>query len=198
MLSEDWDAKFAASDFLFTDRPNQTLVAEVAGLETGHALDLGAGQGRNAVWLAAQGWQVTAVDFSQVGLAQAADLADAKGVELSFVLADAVDWTPPVNAFDLVLVCYLQLPAAELRGVLTGAAAAVASGGTMLVIGHDRDNLTRGTGGPQDPDVLYTVDEVSQALPGLRIERAERFDRLVDTELGPTHAIDTVVRATRP
>ncbi|MGH3449676.1 MAG: class I SAM-dependent methyltransferase, partial [Haloechinothrix sp.] len=196
MRSEDWDAKFAASEFLFTDRPNQTLVAEVAELPVGRALDLGAGQGRNAVWLAERGWQVTAVDFSPVGLERAETLAAAKGVKMSFVLADAREWEPPVEAFELALVAYLQLPESELRAVLTGAAAAVAPGGTLLVVGHDRDNLTRGTGGPQDPDVLYTVDGVVTTLSGLRVDKAEQFARLVDTELGPMSAIDTVVRGT--
>lgn len=194
MRSEDWDAKFATSEFLFTDRPNQSLAAEVDALPPGRTLDLGAGQGRNAVWLAERGWQVTAVDFSPVGLGRAEQLARAKGVDVDFVLADVREWRPEAS-YDLVAVSYLQLPAAELRAVLATASAALAPGGTLLVIGHDRDNLTRGYGGPQDPDVLFTVDEVTAALDGLRIEKAEQIDRVVDSDIGPLTAVDTLVRA---
>lgn len=194
MRSEDWDAKFAASEFLFTDRPNQSLAAEVDALPPGRALDLGAGQGRNAVWLAERGWQVTAVDFSPVGLGRAEQLARARGVDVDFVLADVREWRPEAS-YDLVAVSYLQLPATELRAVLATASAALAPGGTLLVIGHDRDNLTRGYGGPQDPDVLFTVDEVTAALDGLRIEKAEQIDRVVDSDIGPLTAVDTLVRA---
>lgn len=198
MGSEDWDAKFAEREFVFTDRPNQTVVEEIAALPPGRALDLAAGQGRNAVWLAEQGWQVTAVDFSAVGLERAAELARVRGVELSLVRADVREWRPPAAAFDLVLVSYLQLPSAELRGVLASTVSALAPRGTLLVVGHDRDNLVHGTGGPQDPDVLYTVDELIGALDGLEIARAEQFRRLVETEVGPLSAVDTVVRASRP
>lgn len=198
MRSEEWDEKFAAREFLFTARPNQTVVAEVADLTAGMALDLGAGQGRNAVWLAEQGWQVAAVDFSAVGLARARELAATRGVDVTFVHDDVRTWRPPTATFDLVLVSYLQLPVAELAAVLGAAADALAPGGTLLVVGHDRDNLTRGTGGPQDPDVLYTAAEVTAALGGLEIDRAEQIERQVDSDIGPLIAIDTLVRARRP
>ncbi|MQA62561.1 MAG: methyltransferase domain-containing protein [Actinophytocola sp.] len=198
MRSEDWDAKFGASEFLFTDKPNQTVAAEVAALPPGSALDLAAGQGRNAVWLAQQGWDVTAVDFSPVGLDRARRLAAANDVDVTFVLADVLTWQPQRACYDLVLISYLQLPAGQLRSVLNGAVAALAPGGTLLVIGHDRDNLTRGYGGPQDGDVLYSVDDLLGAVAGLRVEKAGQIDRVVDTELGPFTAIDTLVRAARP
>lgn len=197
MRSEDWDAKFSASEFLFTDRPNQTVVAEVTELPPGRALDVAAGQGRNAVWLAAQGWQVTAVDFSPVGLGRAEQLAAAHGVDVTFVLADVREWRPPSAQFDLVVVAYLQLPEPEIRDVLRRVADAVAPGGTLLVVGHDRDNLTRGTGGPDQPEVLYTVESVTEALAGLRIDKAQQYDRKVQTESGERYAVDTVVRAVR-
>lgn len=198
MRSEDWDAKFSASEFLFTDRPNQTVVTELADLTPGRALDLAAGQGRNAVWLAGRGWKVTAVDFSPVGLGRAEQLAAAQGADVTFVLADVREWQPQPGQFDLVLIAFLHLPEAEIRGVLHTAAGALASGGTLLVVGHDRDNLTRGTGGPDQPEVLYTVEAVTGALAGLRIDKAEQYERTVRTESGEQHAIDTVVRASRP
>lgn len=197
MRSEDWDAKFAGSEALFGEGPSEFVVAELSGLAPGRALDLAAGQGRNAVWLAERGWRVTAVDFSPVGLGRAEDLAARHEVAVSFMLCDVCRWQPPAGAFDLVLVSYLHLPEAQLHPVLAGAAHAVASGGTMLVLGHDRENLTRGTGGPQEPDVLYTTETVSSALAGLRVENAGRVERLVRTEDGTRTAIDTMTRARR-
>ena len=196
MRSEEWDARFAESEFLFTARPNQSVVAEVGGLTPGTALDLACGQGRNAVWLAEQGWQVTAVDFSRVGLDRGRQFAQARGVEVSYRHDDVVAWQPPPHAFDLVLLSYLQLPWPELRTVLASATDALAPGGMLLIVGHDADNIERGYGGPQDPAVLYDADRIAAALDGLRIETATQVDRVVDTDIGPMTAIDALVRAT--
>ncbi|SNR55874.1 Methyltransferase domain-containing protein [Haloechinothrix alba] len=198
MRSEDWDAKFAASEPLFSDSPNQFVAAELADMPPGTALDVAAGQGRNAVWLAEQGWRVTAVDFSPVGLSRAEALAAERAVDLNLVRADVTSWRPPAAAFDLVLVAYLQIPHGELVPVLRAAAGAVAPGGSMFVVGHDRDNLTHGTGGPQDVGVLYTVDVVAGALDALRVHRAEQVTRTIPTDDGHRTAIDTLVMATTP
>lgn len=196
MRSEDWDAKFAASEFLFTERPNQTVVAEATDLKPGAALDLACGQGRNAVWLAERGWRVTAVDFSRVGLDRARQLADTHGVDVTYIEADVVSWQPPRRAFDLVLISYLQLPWNELATVLAAATKALVPGGTLLIIGHDAENIERGYGGPPDPAVLYDARRIAAELDGLRVETARQVDRVVDTDIGPMTAIDTLVRAT--
>ncbi|GAA5118517.1 class I SAM-dependent methyltransferase [Haloechinothrix salitolerans] len=196
MRSEDWDEKFAASEFLFTERPNQTVVTETIDLKPGAALDLACGQGRNAVWLAEQGWHVTAVDFSRVGLDRARELAEARGVDVTYIGADVVSWQPPVRAFDLVLISYLQLPWDQLKTVLATATKALAPGGTLLIVGHDVDNIERGYGGPPDPAVLYDVRRIAAELAALDVETARRVDRVVDTDIGPMTAIDTLVKAT--
>ncbi|MPY79329.1 MAG: methyltransferase domain-containing protein [Actinophytocola sp.] len=196
MRSEDWDEKFAASEFLFTERPNQTVVAETTSLKPGAALELACGQGRNAVWLAEQGWHVTAVDFSRVGLDRARQLAEARGVDVIYIEADVVSWRPPTQAFDLVLISYLQLPWDELRTVLASASKAIAPGGTLLIVGHDADNIERGYGGPQEPTVLYNVAKIAAELGAMDVETARQIDRVVDTDIGPMTAIDTLVLAT--
>ncbi len=154
MDREGWNQRYETTDLVWTAEPNRFLVAEVEGLAPGTALDLGAGEGRNAVWLAQQGWQVTAVDFSDVGLAEAEQLAAAAGVEMSTTCADLIGDRPPPRAFDLVAVLYVHLPASVRPAVNRCAADAVAPGGTLLVVGHDTTNPTDGYGGPQDPDVL--------------------------------------------
>jgi 2-polyprenyl-3-methyl-5-hydroxy-6-metoxy-1,4-benzoquinol methylase len=191
---EDWNRKHGEGGPLFGPDPNRFLVAEVDGLAPGRALDVACGAGRNAVWLAERGWTVTGVDFSDVGLGNARRLAAERGVEVEWVQADVREWTPPPSAYDLVAILYLQIPAAERRLVHAQAAAAVAPGGVLLVVGHDRENLTSGTGGPQDARVLLDAEEVAAELDGLEIEKAERVRRPVE---GERDAIDTLVRARR-
>lgn len=194
---EEWDRKYAARDPLWTAEPNQFAVRELSDLSPGRALDVAAGQGRNAVWLAARGWKVTAVDFSETGLAAARRLAADRGVEVEWIGADLREYAPQPDSFELVLIAYLHLAHADLAGVLRRARAALAPGGTILVIGHDLANLADGTGGPQHPAVLYTPQMITAELDGLQITRAQRVRRLVETDEGPRQAIDTLVRAVR-
>jgi 2-polyprenyl-3-methyl-5-hydroxy-6-metoxy-1,4-benzoquinol methylase len=194
---EDWNRKHGEAGLLFGADPNRFLVAEVADLDPGRALDLACGAGRNAVWLAQRGWQVTGVDFSDVALENARRLAVERGVEVDWVQADLLDFSPEALAFDLVAILYLQVPAEERRLVLGRAAEAVAPCGTVLVVGHDLQNLNGGHGGPKDPAVLFTPDEVAADLDGLVIQKAERVLRPVETEAGEATAIDALVRARR-
>ena len=198
MDADDWDRRYSTSELIWTAEPNRFLVEEVRDLAPGRALDLAAGQGRNAVWLAHEGWQVTALDFSAVGLDKARRLAARAGVAIDLVRADARD--PIDGAFDLVAVLYLHLSAEDRRRALRNAAGAVAPGGTLLVVGHDTTNLTRGVGGPQDAAVLFTASDVVADLDGtgLVIRRAEAVHRTVTRDGGDTVAIDALVRAERP
>lgn len=192
-----WDQRYAGSELVWSGEPNRTVAAEVADLPTGRALDLAAGEGRNAVWLAQQGWAVTAVDFSATGLDKARRLAEQHAVTIETVLADVTSYRPEPGRYDLVVLAYLQLPVELLTPVLATAADSLAPGGTLLLVGHDRANLTDGVGGPQDPAVLHTVEEVSTALAGLDVVRAEQVSRPVQVDGEPRFAIDTLVRATR-
>jgi SAM-dependent methyltransferase len=193
---EDWDRKYAERELLWGAEPNRVLVAEVGDLPPGRALDLACGEGRNAVWLATRGWEVVGVDFSPVALARARERAEREGVRATFVEADLLEYLPEPAAFDLVLVFYLQLTAAERRKVLERAAAAVRAGGTFLLLGHDLHNVAEGVGGPSDPAVLYTPEDIVSELPDLAIEKAERVLRTVEDADRP--AIDALVRARRP
>ena len=199
MDRQRWDERYGGADFVVPTEPNQFVVAELAGLAPGRALDLAAGGGRNSVWLAGQGWSVTAVDFSRAGLDHARKLSAARGIaaRVDWVLADLSDYQPASGAFDLVLIAYLQVEAALRVQVLAGAAAALAPGGTLLVVGHDLANLTEGTGGPQSPDVLYTPEAITAGLAGLSIVLATRVRRTVQRDGETATAVDTLVRAQR-
>jgi SAM-dependent methyltransferase len=181
-----------------TGRPSRFLVSAVEASEPGRALDLACGAGRHAVWLAERGWRVTAVDFSEVALAEARRLAAARAVDVEWIAADVLAWEPPARAFELVLLLYLQVPGHELRQVLARAARALAPDGRLVVVGHHSDNLEHGHGGPSSAAVLYTEADVEARLPGLRIERAERVVREVETDDGSREAIDALVVATAP
>lgn len=204
MEREDWNRRYAAQEFIWTVEANRFLVAEAADLPLylprGRALDLAAGEGRNAVWLAEQGWTVCAVDFSEMAFEKAKRLAAARNVadRIDFQVADLRGCTPEIHRFDLVALIYLQLPWVELAPILVRVARAVAPGGTFLLVGHDSANLEHGYGGPRNPDVLYTAEQVVAALSGeLEIEKASRVERPVETDDGVKIAIDCLVRGKR-
>jgi SAM-dependent methyltransferase len=195
-----WDRRYRDPELVWTAKPNRFLVEQVADLPPARALDVAAGEGRNAVWLAEQGWQVTAADFSPVAVDKGRQLAEHHDVTVDWVVADVITWQPSTSAYDLVIVFYLHLPPAQRREAQQRAAAAVAPGGTLLVVGHDRDNLEHGVGGPQDPDILLTVEEVVDdlATTGVTVEVARQVERAVDVDGRSRTAIDTLVRAHRP
>jgi SAM-dependent methyltransferase len=197
--AEDWDRRYAEQDLLWSAEPNNFLVEETRDLAPGRALDLAAGEGRNAIWLAEQGWEVTAVDFSPVALDRGRAIAARRGIEVRWVLDDVLAFEPGAETYDLVIVLYLQIPSNEQTAVLTKAARAVATGGTVLVVGHAVENLDGGTGGPQDAALLLRTDVTAACLreAGLDIVKEGLVTRMVDTEEGPREAIDVLVRASR-
>ena len=202
MDSTAWNQRYADSELVWSATPNIWVEQLTQDLPPGTALDIAAGEGRNALWLAARGWQVTAVDFSAVALERAASLAkeqlgDDAG-RLVTLEADVAAWVPQARSYDLVLVVYLHLPKQQRSAIMSAAAEAVAPGGTLLIVGHDLKNLTAGHGGPQDPAVLYRPsDIVSDIEPaGLDVVRAETAMRsLTDDQDQPVKALDTLVLA---
>ena len=191
---EMWDERHAAHEPIESHGPDPSLAGIAGALGPGRALDLAAGDGRNAIWLAANGWHVTAVDFSAVALERARAAAEAAGVEVTWVNADLLEWRPEPRSFDLVAVMFLHLPPDERRAVYAAASDAVAPGGRLLVVGHDLSNLTDGAGGPQNPDVLFTPAGIAGDLGDLVVERAD----VVRRDVGEGRvALDAVVVAVR-
>lgn len=182
MDASAWDERYAASELVWSREPNQFVAAELADLPAGTVVDLAAGEGRNAIWLASRGWSATAVDFSQVALDKGARLAEDQAGEgdVTWVCADATTWQPP-HPVDLVVIAYLQVPAEDRRRAVRSAASMLRPGGTLLLVAHDSTNLAEGTGGPQDPAVLMTAEDVLADLEGIDVDvvRAERVAREV-------------------
>lgn len=196
-----WDQRYAQHHaehgLVWSPAPNALFVEQVTGTTPGTAIDLGCGEGRNAVWLAEQGWDVTGIDFSAVALSAARELAAQAGVTVAWEQADVTQWAPE-HAYDLVAVLYLHIPSATRRQVMRAAAGAVAPGGKLVLIGHDLDNLTRGVGGPPDPDIHYTVGDVVAAVsPPLDVVEARQAERMVERDGEKRAAIDTLVVAVR-
>ena len=185
MDAQAWDQRYAASDLVWSREPNQFVAAELADLPPGTAVDLAAGEGRNAIWLASRGWSATAVDFSQVALDKGARLAG--DLDVAWVCADATTWQPD-EPVDLVVIAYLQVSADLRRRAARSAVGMLRPGGTLLLVAHDSTNLAEGTGGPQDPAVLMTAEDVLADLDGLEVEvvRAERVAREVRSA-DPSH-----------
>jgi SAM-dependent methyltransferase len=199
MDAEAWDERYAASELVWSAGPNRFVADALADLPPGRAVDLAAGEGRNALWLAGRGWQVTAVDFSQVALDKGRRVAGDAAV--AWVCADVTTWRAP-EPVDLVVVAYLHLPADQRRAAFRSAVASLVPGGTFFLVGHDTTNIAEGTGGPQDPSVLSTAEDVLADLEGLDVDvvRAERVARLVEPEHGgepDRTAWDCLVHLTR-
>lgn len=187
----DWDARYAADPALWGEQPNQFVRARVADAEPGRVVDLGCGNGRNAVWLARRGWHVEAVDISAVGIEQAQQRSERAGVHVAWEVGDALTWSPP-EPLDLVLLVYLHMEMPELIGLLARAATWLAPGGRLLYIGHSRTNIERGVGGPSNPDVLAEIAELASAAEGLRVLALQHLLRETDTGT----AIDILLEVT--
>lgn len=187
-----WDARYAEAQ-QWSDDPNALAAQMLAGLSPARALDLAAGEGRMALWLASLGWRVTALDFSAVGLARGRTRAHQRGLEIDWRVADATTVELEPASYDLVLVLYLHLTRPGLTAALARATAALAPGGLLLALGHDKDNLDRGTGGPQDPALLWEVQVLREIAAGLRIDRLGQVERPVGDQV----AVDVLLTARR-
>ena len=174
MRAAEWDERYAEQR-QWSPEPNALVAELLDGLPPGDAVDLAAGEGRHALWLAGLGWRVTAVDFSAVGLDRGRAQAGAAAV--TWVAADVLTWTTETESLDLVLVAYLHLPAEDTMAVLRRAVSWLRPGGRLLVLGHDVGNLDAGVGGPQDPEILHSVDRLAPVAALLDVDRLEQVRR---------------------
>jgi SAM-dependent methyltransferase len=200
MDASEWDARYGSTDLVWGTEPSRFVAAELADLPPGRALDVACGEGRNAIWLARRGWFAVGVDFSAAGIDRARQLAENAAVsdQTSFVVGDVTKGPLPTGPFDAVVVAYLQLAVPDRSQAIRMAAQQVAGGGVLLVVGHDSTNLADGFGGPQDPAVLCTPNDIVADLgDGFLVSKAERVQRPVDTPDGERVAIDALVVATR-
>ena len=197
---EAWNERYATRGMVWGTDPNRFLADYATGLTPRRVLDLGCGQGRNAVWLATQGHRVTGIDLSPVAIEQARRMAADRTVDALFEVANVVeDWMPPPGAFDLVVLSYLQLPPHDRRVAHAKAAEAVAPGGTLWLIAHHSDNITDGVGGPPYPEVLFDERALADDFSDLDLLRNEKVYRDVEGGDGLVRvAHDILMVATKP
>jgi SAM-dependent methyltransferase len=194
-----WDERYRSSELVWGAQPNQFVRQECESLAPGDALDLACGQGRNALWLARLGWRVSGIDYSPVAIERARRLTTDEKPEvaarLTWTVADATQPGVEDRSADLVVIAYFHVWPDDLARMLRNAAAALRTGGTMVVVGHDRRNLTEGVGGPQDITRLHDPETMRAQLEdlGLVVDQARTVERQTDEGT----ALDTLVRCHR-
>lgn len=193
-----WDARYREREHVWSGKPNAVLVAEVDGLPPGSALDVGAGEGADAVWLAKRGWTVSAADLSGVALGRAREAAEREGVQVTWLHADLAEQPAP-GTYDLVTSFFVHVPHANQRPLFANLAAAVAPGGTLLLVGHDLSDLEAGVGRPNLHEMGWSAPEVAAGLgEGWTVEVAEARPRPGrDHEGNEVTVHDSVLRARR-
>lgn len=203
VLAQDyWDERYRSSQRLWSGSPNPQLVARLSDVTPGTALDVGCGEGADAIWLAGRGWTVTGVDVSQVALDRAQGHAQDAGVapRTRWEQVDVLHWQPPAQAYDLVTASFLHLPSAVRDDVHRRLADAVRPGGRLLVVAHHLSDLQTSVRRPGDPDLFFTAEQVAQVLDLLvwdvrEVSAPER--EAVDQDGGPAKVHDTVLLAVR-
>jgi SAM-dependent methyltransferase len=191
----DWDARYSErKGSMWSGRPNGRLVAEIADLTPGRALDVGCGEGADAIWLARRGWKVTAIDISDVAVGRAREAAELAGASVEWVCGDALQTPFPARTFDLVSMQYPALPKAAGEAAVQTLVDAMQSGGLLLAVYHDLDDEHREHMKSQgfDPADYVGADELAGLL---------RDDFTVEPRTDPPpatlHIADIVLRARR-
>jgi SAM-dependent methyltransferase len=164
-----WDERYRSRESLWSGEPNPQLVREAAALTAGRALDVGCGEGADAIWLAERGWSVDAVDISHVALHRArqhaAHSGDAISARITWKQVDLLSFTPGLHTFDLVAAHFVHLPPDQRSGLHRRLAESVVPGGTLLIVNHDPSDLLTSVGRPPWPEYFATATEVAETLP---------------------------------
>jgi SAM-dependent methyltransferase len=190
-----WDERYAGGAFQFGEAPNLFLLEQAQRLRRGmRALSVGDGEGRNGVWLAEQGLEATALDWSSVGLAKAQALASRRGVGITTVVADLSCWDWPEKRFDLIAWIYVHLPPEDRAAACAGVLRALAPGGLLVMECFTPAQEGRRSGGPKDPSLLWSRALVEQHFAGLEV--LALLEGAVWLDEGPRHqGLAEVVRA---
>ena len=194
-----WDSRFSAPDYIFGRAPNRFLVSQAALFRPGmRVLDVATGEGRNAVWLAQQGCEVTGVDISPKGLEKARRLASEAGVTVRYELGDVRDYAWQADAFDAVVTIFIQFAAPhEREAVFEGMQRAVRSGGCVVLQGYTPKQLEYKTGGPPQVEHMYTEPLLREAFAGWHIVHLREHEDVLNEGVkhsGMSAVIDLVAR----
>ena len=175
----DWDERYNETGFTYGTTPNEFLVAVVDRIPRGRILMLAEGEGRNAAYLAALGYDVTAVDSSAVGLRKAAELAAERGVAIITLVADLAEFTIEPAAWDGIISCYCHLPSSLRIPLHRAVVQGLKPGGVFVLEAFSKEQLAYDTGGPKSPDMLMSLYELKRELIGLNFSHAVALERTV-------------------
>lgn len=175
----NWDERYREPGFAYGTSPNEFLVSVVDKIPKGKILSLAEGEGRNAVYLASLGYQVTGVDGSEVGLRKAMELATERGAAITTVLADLSGFEIEAEQWDAIIACYCHVPSAIRIPLHPAAVQGLKPGGAFVLEAFSKQQLAYATGGPQSLDMLMALDELKLELAGLEIVHAVRIEREV-------------------
>lgn len=195
MDASAWDERYEATKMLWSRGPNVFVESRLADREPGVGLDLASGEGRNAIWLAERGWDMTAVDFSQVAVERGRSMSE----DVEFIVADVFSWEPENSrGFDLVLIAYLHVEAERLRDLIGRTIGWLRPGGELFLVGHDVSNIAEGVGGPQVPEILWELDPILEWIRDLELVEGGVVERAVEVDADVRYARDTLIRAKAP
>jgi SAM-dependent methyltransferase len=194
----EWDERYSGSERVWSGQPNGALVAEIAGLSPGRVLDVGCGEGADAVWLALRGWDVAALDVSRVALERAAVAAKEAGVSVRWLHAGLLEAPLRAGDFELVSVQYPALLRTPGRDAERALLAAVAPGGTLLMVHHADVDAEQAKAHGFDPDDYVGHDDLATLLgEDWQVETDEKRPRNVQSGGGAHHTLDLVLKARR-
>jgi SAM-dependent methyltransferase len=196
----EWDARYGERDgTMWSGRPNGRLVAEVAALSPGRALDVGCGEGADAIWLAQRGWTVTAIDISKVAICRAREASDPASASVEWICGDTLQTSFPVRSFDLVSMQYPALPKAVGEAAVRRLLTTVRPGGLLVAVYHDLDDAHREHMKSQgvDPADYVGADDLLRLLGGDFTVELHAVEPRIDAPPGTPHIADVVVRARR-
>lgn len=191
-LAAFWNSRYAGEDYAYGTEPNDFLVAQAALLPAGlPVLCLADGEGRNGVWLAGRGFEVTSVDVAQQGLDKAQALAQRAGVSLRTVRADVMQYELGENRWGAIVSIFLHLPQRARAALLARCVRALAPGGVLVFEAYGKRQPEFGTGGPPEPELLARLDDLIDELAGCEI--VHRFDGVRAVHEGAHHSGDAHV-----
>ena len=173
-----WDQRYSEDQYAYGTEPNEFLAAYASKLK-GPALCLAEGEGRNGVFLATLGLQVTGIDSSEIGLAKAQKLAQSKKVSIETIVADLSDFDLGENAYQSIVSIFAHFPRDLRRSLYARCLKALQPGGIFLLEAYTEEQLSFGTGGPKDRDMLVTLDSLKEDFQGCEIELLQRIERQV-------------------
>ncbi len=194
--SNGWNDRYSASEHLWIQDPDPSLVEATANLIPATALDIGAGEGRNSIHLARNHWTVTSVDLSSVALGRLEQNAERLGLKISTFCGSVEEFSKSAGQFDLIVIANIHPPLSDRKELYALAKNLLADGGRLFLIGHHKNAL--GIAGPPDPDRLLDENEVTEAFAAMEIERLEEVSDISDAAHDPAPSLVAVIKKPLP